>query len=192
MSPESQEKLEKVMKYSASLRQLCRLLSVVLAMAGFVSLIMILTINDSQQVTRSIDFNGVIYAGAEITVLVRIVISFGLLLAVAIALKVLYHLARLFGHYANGEIFTSDSVKQIRETGKALFYVLFAWLYALIANFLLGTNAASISGTEVETATWELRLSGPFTLVIAGTIIVMVSWIMDVGRELREDQDLTV
>lgn len=192
MSPETQQKLEKVRKYSASLRGLCRLLSVILAVAGFVSLIMILTINDSQPVTRSIDFNGVIYAGEEITLLVRIVIAFGLLLAVAIVLKVLHHLARLFGHYANGEIFTSESVRQIRETGKALFYALFVWLYALIANLLLKTNATNIPGTEVGTATWELKVSGPFTLVVAGTIIVMVSWIMDVGRELREDQDLTV
>lgn len=192
MSPETQEKLEKVKKYSASLRTLFRFLSVVLLFAGFIGMIILLTINDSQPPTRSVDFNGVVYVGEEITVLVKIVIAFGLLLAVAIALKVLHHLASLFGHYARGQIFTSESVRQIRKTGKGLFYALFAWLYALIANFVLKTTAPSVSGVEVEQATWGFQLSGPFTLAIAGTIIVMVSWIMDVGRELREDQDLTV
>jgi hypothetical protein len=34
--------------------------------------------------------------------------------------------------------------------------------------------------------------STPFDEVIAGTIIIVISWIMDVGRELREEQDLVV
>jgi len=48
------------------------------------------------------------------------------------------------------------------------------------------------TAVEVDEATWGFQLSGPFTLAVAGTIIVIVSWIMDVGRELREEQDLTV
>ena len=34
--------------------------------------------------------------------------------------------------------------------------------------------------------------SDPFTELVVGIVVIVVSWIMDVGRELREEQDLVV
>ena len=80
MSPETEKKPEKVKKYSASLSFLFGCACFVLAFAGLIGTIILLTINDSQPATRSIDFNGVIYVGEEITVLVKVVVAAGLLL----------------------------------------------------------------------------------------------------------------
>jgi hypothetical protein len=53
-----------------------------------------------------------------------------------------------------------------------------------------GADVKSVSGS---TATSMMIFpSTPFAEVIAGTIIIVISWIMDVGRELQEEQELVV
>jgi uncharacterized membrane protein len=37
-----------------------------------------------------------------------------------------------------------------------------------------------------------LNIGGALNQIILGTIVIVIAWIMDVGRELREEQDLVV
>jgi Protein of unknown function (DUF2975) len=194
MSPETQEKLAKVKKYSASLSMVFWVFWFILAFAGLIGLIIVLTINDSQRVPSTLDFGGVTYVGDEITWSVKIAVSIGWALTVAISLKLLGHLGKLFGLYARGQIFTAENVGQIREIGISVFLFMAIWAYGLLTQYVIGVPGA---GSAIEARGMAVRgfgfgLPEPLTVVLAGIIIVVVSWIMDVGRELREDQDLTV
>jgi len=194
MSPETQEKLDKVKKYSASLSMVFWVFWFILAFAGLIGLIILLTVNDSQRVPSTLNFGGATYVGDEITWTVKIVAAIGLMLSMGIALKLLGHLGKLFSLYAKGEIFTAENVRQIREIGISVFLFMAIWAYGLLTKIILGVPGA---GSTVETQGIAVRgfgfgLPEPLTVVLAGIIIVVISWIMDVGRELREDQDLTV
>ena len=194
MNPETQQKLDKVKKYSASLSLLFFVIWFVLAFSGVIGLIIVLTINESQRIPSTLIFGGTTYVGDEVTWPVKIVVSIGWLLTVAIALKLVGHLGKLFGLYAKGEIFTAENVRQIRAIGISVFLFMGIWLYGLLTQLIVGVPGA---GAAIETQSMAVRgfgfgLPEPLTVVIAGIIIVIVSWIMDVGRELREEQDLTV
>ena len=192
MSPETQEKLDKVKKYSASLSMVFWVFWFILAFAGLIGLIILLTVNDSQRVPSTLNFGGMSYVGDEITWTVKIAASIGLMLGVAIALKLLGHLGKLFGLYARGEIFTAENVRQIREIGVSVFLFMAIWAYGLMATYIIGVPGSAIETQTLAVRGWGIGLPEPLTVVLAGIIIVVISWIMDVGRELREDQDLTV
>jgi hypothetical protein len=194
VSPEAQQKLEQVKRYSASLRTVFRFVSIVVAFAGLVGLIIVLTVNDGQRIPSTIAFGGSSFAGDEITWMVKIAVALGMALSVGIALKLLHHLATLFDHYARGEIFTSDTVRQIRAIGVSVFLFVSIWLYGLLVQSILGVPAAvrQAAETGIDVRGWGIGVPEPLAVVLAGIMIIVVSWIMDVGRELREEQDLTV
>jgi hypothetical protein len=104
---------------------------------------------------------------------------------VTLALTGLYRLARLFGNYSRGEIFTRDSVREIR----LLSYVAVAYAVFHGAMFvaMLMVNAGGIDG-------WprELTFDVPIGPVLVATLMTLLAWVMDVGAELREENELTV
>lgn len=194
MSPETQEKLERVKKYSASLTMFFLFVWFVFAFAGVIGLIIILTINNGQRPPSTLEFGNVLYTGEEITWAVKIAAAIGWALTVLIALKLIGHLGALFKLYSKGQIFTSDNVKQIREIGVSVFLFMGVWIYGMVSRVLVGFpgNGTGIETPGMHVRGWGFGLPEPVTVTLAGIIIVVISWIMDVGRELREEQDLTV
>ena len=93
----------------------------------------------------------------------------------ALGIWILY---RLFGLYEKGYVFSADTVRYIRYIG-----------YWLIAAAVL-SNAF-----ELSKVIWSplpdshLRLDEFF---LGGVLVVLISWIMDEGRKLQEEQELTV
>lgn len=193
MSPETEKKLAQVRKYSASLRTLFKVLFALMALAGLAALAFVTLPGD---VPRNLKVAGVLHRGDEVTPLIRIVAVIGIVLGIGLALKLNYHLIRLFDLYARGEIFMADNVRQIRQIGISVFLFIFLWLFELIAKVVLHAAVSpAVVGTAAGDATRsiDINLGGaPFGLAIAGIVIMVVSWIMDVGRELREEQELTV
>lgn len=185
MSPETEHKLARVRKYSAQLRALFKLLFAVTALGGLFALIVVFMQRNGP---GNLNIAGRIFSGDEITPLIRIVAVIGIGLTFSLALKLTYHLIRLFDLYARGQIFTADDVREIRQIGISVFLFVLLWVFDLIAQLLVHSVP-----TAEGTAGISINIGGmPFGLAIAGIIIMIVSWIMDVGRELREEQDLTV
>jgi len=104
---------------------------------------------------------------------------------VALALAGLYRLARLFGNYSRGEIFTRASVREIR----LLSYVAVAYVVFQFALFV-----AMLSLNSGGPGAWpaELRFDLPIGPALVATLLTLLAWIMDVGAELREENELTV
>ena len=185
MTTETAAKLQKVKKYSASLRDLFKFFFViglvgwaVLAIAGWLL---------DPSVVR---IGHLVYSGDSITLTVRVVGYVYNTLSAAIGLKATYHVMKLFALYAEGKIFSAENVRQIRQVGIAV--LLFAPLAVLALFVPLIAPGADGSSPTISAGPGWVGGGRAFESVISGTIILVVSWIMDVGRELREEQDLVV
>ncbi len=182
MSPETAEKLEKVKRYSTSLRRVFGFALAVVGAAMVVYLIMLVV--TPGRFDAPIDLIGIEYAGNPLEGTVGILAHVGTLLGLAVLLKFLLHLQKLFGLYAEGKIFTAEDVRQIRQIGITLLLFSALWL--------LGAIEALVVVPSAETAAHISVRSAPVGQLILGTIVIVASWIMDVGREMREEQDLVV
>jgi hypothetical protein len=182
------EKLKQVQRYSTSLQRLFKFLFALGAIAVVIAALLILT--GAEPFDANVRIGSAVYSGDSISGTIRAMVIVGLALRAGIALKLYFHLIKLFRLYAQGDIFTADNVRQIRQIGITVLLIPALWLLGVIAPLLVGVAAYEAGST---TTTFMMILpSTPFDEVIAGTIIIVISWIMDVGRELREEQDLVV
>lgn len=104
---------------------------------------------------------------------------------VGLLIKGLYHLSRLFGNYAAGQIFTRGSAEQIRRLG---ITVLVYWVFQI----LLLVALTVLMATQQFVWPADRPIPIPFVALLAGGIIILISWVMEVGTELREENELTV
>jgi hypothetical protein len=100
--------------------------------------------------------------------------------------KILHHLRKLFGNYAVGDIFSGKSIGQIRQLGFSLLFLGgldFLPLFLFIQNFreYIFSENFHIIGINI-----------PLVNIVSGCIIILISWIMDVGRGIHEENELTV
>jgi len=110
------------------------------------------------------------------------------LISVGFGMLSLWWLIRLFSCFASGEFFTENTVKYIHRLGWTMVAgVVAAPIHEALLTLVLtihnppGQRMISISfeSTDIQ------------ELVTAG-IIILVSWIMEEGRKLREIDELTV
>lgn len=100
----------------------------------------------------------------------------------------LWWLVRLFSLFSAGEIFTGNTVRYIRRTGWTMLagVVLMPIHEVLLTLVLTMHNPPGERLISISLESGDIR-----DLLIAG-IIILVSWIMDEGRKLRETDELTV
>jgi hypothetical protein len=75
---------------------------------------------------------GVVFQGTAITSKIHNLWLMQLLLGAALTLKILYHLIRLMMLYVKGQLFTAQSVTQMRQAGVTYLCALAIWLIVLI------------------------------------------------------------
>jgi hypothetical protein len=116
---------------------------------------------------------------------------------IGIWVAVLYQLYRLFGNLAAGAIYTPENVRRVRHVGLVLLLFPVVSIVAsatlIVAKRLLGATGPS----DLD------RLFPSFSQLLisclAAGLVLLVSWIMDVGRyekeqadTLRRDADLVI
>ncbi len=181
MSPRTEARLEKVKRMSDSGRRVCLLLMVLLSLAAAVEVFGTVAMPESQ----TCEVGGLRQPCTELPPEVVTLTVVGMVGAVALILTALYRLARLFQNYARGEIFTRASVREIRFLG----YLAVASAVFQVMLFV----AALVLVAEVG-AEWpaELRFEFPIGTLVMAAFILLLSWVMDVGAEMREENELTV
>ena len=118
-----------------------------------------------------------------------------------------WKLADLFHFYERGLIFATGAVRCIKMLG---FCCVINWLLMVTFNTLLKLSAPPPTPVAiapptnavhmVQVATSSLHMSffnfsyGSINvgLLLAGTVIMIIAWIMDEGRKIQEEQELTV
>ena len=169
MTAATTQKLQKVQKYSASLRSLFVFMFVMGVVVWLITTVM--TFSDAIRPNSASRAIGYLYQS----------------LGVAIVLKLTFHLASLFGLYATGKIFSAENVRQIRQIGITLLLFPALAVLGLFVPLPVPAEGISSDGPPVF-----VQFIAALQNVIFGVIVIIISWIMDVGRELREEQDLVV
>jgi hypothetical protein len=104
----------------------------------------------------------------------------------------LVQLYRLFGNLALGAIYTKENVHHIRQVGLlALAMAVLQIILPMISYVLLQTgfiDPALVTSSGEEGGRLEF---GPHSLggFISAALVLLVSWIMDVGRQTADDAE---
>jgi hypothetical protein len=171
------DRMSAIKRASRSLRALFILLSVIFVLGTLSNL-------THRQPPGATMLAGVEFLGASITGKIRTLWLTKTVLGVAITLKLLYHLIKLMGLYAKGKLFTEQNVAQIRQLGLTFMCAPALWLVVLIGA------APEIAATQDQWA--KIMMSFPGGALMNGGILLFAGWIMNEGRELRDEQDLVV
>ena len=182
MSTSVPAKLQEVKRVSRLLQRFFKFLFAV-SVVGFVAATLFALLGESSQ-EQIVELVGIWFTGDEISGKIMLLGIVGAALRILVSLKALYHLIRLFGSYAGGQIFTADNVNQIRQLGVTMMLLAAIWL--------LDFTVALPEITEKSDQWGRIVQSFPTLELVGGAIVILVSWVMDAGRELREEHDLVV
>jgi hypothetical protein len=181
MNPSTQARLERVKRTSRSARRVCFLLMALVGLVTAVGVAVTLTAPASVNCA----FNGLRQPCSEMSPPLVAFVFVALLGGLGLVLMALFRLARLFENYARGEIFTRASVRELRLLG----YVAVA--YAVFEFILFVGALALVADGAVESPT-SLHVDFPIAPAIIASFVMLLSWVMDVGAEMREENELTV
>jgi hypothetical protein len=95
-----------------------------------------------------------------------------------------WKLAQLFRSFAKGFILTVKTVRCVRFLG----------VLCMVNGLLVSTQRCLLQeGTQrMDFFSFDLGWGFDFGPILAGTIIVLVAWIMDEARKMQEEQELTI
>lgn len=121
----------------------------------------------------------------------------GVALVMGVTLASVLQLYRLFGSLAGGEIHTSGNVRRVRLVG-------LLWLALAVLNFMLPLSLMAANNLLDVPVTIDFQrllpsLGAVLNGFAAAALVLLVSWIMDVGlyekqhaEDLRRDADLVI
>jgi hypothetical protein len=96
-------------------------------------------------------------------------------------------LIKLFKLYEKGKIFTRDNVRCFRRLG----YILIIWTFTSVLYDVVISGILTHAPIKPLLFGMSLR-SADFTTLIIGGIILVISWVMNEGCKLEEEQALTI
>jgi len=172
MKPEIQAKLQKIKKVSRIFRMICKVLLVVIAV---VSVICVVCVANG---AGGINVDNMIFSTAELPLSLRLILGAVTAVMFGTLFKCVYHLHLLFENYSRGEVFTKESVGQLRKFGVAcLLWGVMSFLWVL-----------SLALTANPMKSFQAH----FDSFVIGAIIIVIAWFMDIAVDLREENDLTI
>lgn len=112
------------------------------------------------------------------------------LLPLIVNLFVLYFLIKLFRLYEQGEIFTMNNVRYIRNIGYALLIgQLINPVYQALISMAMTWNNPPHQGLRIISISLDGTNIG---IILMSLLIILISWIMLEGYKLKEEQQFTV
>jgi hypothetical protein len=106
---------------------------------------------------------------------------------VGVWLAAVYQLYRLFGNLAAGAIYTPENVSRVRFVG--LLWLLWAMLGIVIPATLVVVHRLTDASVPLELDRIAPSFSELLSSFVAAGIVLLVSWIMDVGLFAKEHAD---
>lgn len=125
-------------------------------------------------------------------------------MAIMVAMETLlcfwyWKLAKLFQFYERGLIFANETIRCIKTLG---LLCIINWVFAVVGHYLsyLGPTPISSAGVTIKYVPSSFSMGFfsfsinyiNFGMLLAGIVIVIIAWIMDEGRKIQEEQELTV
>jgi len=172
MRPETEIKLQKVKKFSDMFRVICNGLLALITLTGLGAVVSVAF------GVGGINYDSLIFRTAGLGVGHRLILGVVTAITWAVLFKCVYHLQQLFGTYSRGQIFTRESVGQLRQFGIACLlwgFMSFLWVSSLALSVL---PAQTFRGSADSFA--------------IGVVIIVVAWFMDMAVDLHEENELTI
>jgi hypothetical protein len=183
VTPDDPAEIGKIRRFGRLAQAGCVVLFVMIAVMGPIT--MYFAEIDSAGVANGVGRYFTVGAPAPLSLVVWSFVDAALLLGLAcVAAAYLYS---LFGALGRGSIYTPDNVRRIRRIGQIAFAI-----GAVQIVLPLLTVALIKVGAIPKPAAWAVDLDfGPdsLLLLIAGGLVLLVSWIMEVGRRTTEDAE---
>ncbi len=110
------------------------------------------------------------------------------LLPVSVAVYGLSTLRSLFKLYENGIMFSADNVRYFRRLG----YVCIAWVVANAVFTTLVSAIITFGNPPGERAIVAQFGTSDMANLIISAIVLLISWVMDEGRKLEDEQARTI
>jgi hypothetical protein len=127
-----------------------------------------------------VTYNNLIPETSGLAVGTRLLVAAAFGLVLGALFKCLYHLRRLFGNYARGEIFTRESVGELRSFGMAcLLWGVLNFVWALSLSLSLSMHL-------------QRSFEAHFDSLAIGAVLIAIAWFMDLAVELKEENELTI
>lgn len=107
--------------------------------------------------------------------------------------KALYHLSKLFRFYAHGKIFMKEDNGQLKQFGIiCLILTCSAPLWELLGHLAVSSLKGGVSITTIAIKDFYEILPIVTILGVFSLTVLCISWVMERGMEMRENQELTI
>jgi Protein of unknown function (DUF2975) len=107
--------------------------------------------------------------------------------AIGVWLAAVYQLYRLFGNLAAGAIYTPENVRRVRYVG--LLWLLWAVLSIVLPAALIVAHRLIDASVAIDLDRLFPSFGELFNSFVAAGLVLLVSWIMDVGLYEKEHAD---
>lgn len=124
----------------------------------------------------------------NLTMMTRLLALAASFITTGVVMACVYQLIRLFRFYEHAEIFTEGTVGCLRTLGRLLIGLFVA---GIIQQPLLSVALTLQNPPGQRMLTFGLN-SDNITVLLFGGVVVLITWVMDEGRKLQEEQRLTV
>jgi hypothetical protein len=186
VSTDIDSQIQNIKKFGRYGRAFCALLAVMLAVFTYWCLFNILsgpTRSDFRFALGAYDVTGDHLTTLAIKAWALVVLA----LVLAIMGKGLFHLFRLFANLSQGLIYTKSNVHHIRQVG----LLALSGAVLQIAVFAITALLVEFGVIDRELVTGGEAGLGPFSFdsFILAALLLLASWIMDVGRQTTDDAD---
>jgi len=172
MQLEIPPKLRKIKKVSVILRILCKVLFAMITITGLAAVVSVLF------GIGGISYDDTLFQTAGLPLGSRLIVGGVTAITFASLLKCIYHLHKLFGDYADGEIFTRSAVGELSKFGVSCL------LWGAM-KFVWGISLA-LSAKPQRT------FHGHAGSFVIGATLIIIAWFMDMAVALREENGLTI
>ena len=193
---EVQSKIRKVRTFGRSARVVCAAIFGFGLVGSLFALLVVVPTN----IPGSIKFNGGAYdilTGLLTPLQLKVCASLIAGAVIGVWLAAVYQLYRLFGNLAAGAIYTPENVRRVRYVG--LLWLLSAVLGVVIPAALVVAHGFLDASVPIDLDRLFPSPSNLFGDFISAGLILLVSWIMDVGLyekdhadALQRDADLVI
>ena len=187
MKAETQIRVNQVQKFSRVARWVCSAFLAIVALVSVWALFSILT--GPTDPHFRIVLGRISFTGDQIdTMALKVWLTLLLGVGLYITSRLLWLLHGLFGNLARGAIYTQGNVQRLRSVGWLILSAACLQVVVPIITVLLLATRIIEWSQATQSANAYLDATSISAFVIAG-IIILVSWIMDVGLEVSEEAE---
>jgi hypothetical protein len=184
-----EKKMDKLLRIQKASRRFRIFFTVIMVITPFIPVAILMFSNELPEPIRTQIFREVLVPfSAELSMTQRLLASTVSLIPSAVFVLGLYYLIRLFRLYEKGIIFMTENVTYYKKLG----YILIISMFADIIRNSLMSMVLTLHNPPGQRMISLGYSSDDLTKLVMGLLIIVISWIMDIGKEIQEDQTYTI